>query len=277
MRNRLAAAVAALPLVAACATVPPLHPADPAQAVAHDRAAATAADDGVRITVRPNAWTGGAAGLDEYLTPVDVQIQNGSGRPLRVSPASFSLVAPNGFRYAALPTEAVRHALGPYRGVVYGGYGYSARPWGWGPYAGWGGPWGGWWGWGLAPGSWWGAYPYDFGFVGAPSRAFVNGTLDAGGHTTILVFFPVPETSLAALVIDASLVDTSGQKVASVHVPFARGKHPVPMPLAPTAGPQAPGTEPPAPAPWTTEPPPSGQQPPAPPVDTPIGPAPDGR
>lgn len=282
MRNRLALA-AALPLLAACATVPPLRPADPAQAVPHDREAAAATADGVRLVVRPASWNG-ATRIDEYLTPVDVEIQNGSGRPLKVNPASFSLLAPNGFRYAALSGNAVRQALGPYRGAMVGGYGYVVRPWGWGPYAGWAGPWGGWWGYGFGPGAWWAGVPYDSGFVGAPSRAFVNGTLDPGGRARILVFFPVPATSLTALEVGVNLADPSGQLVASLRVPFARGGHPAPVPLAPTAGPQPPGAQPPPaaappgaePAPWTTEPPPQPREPP-PPVDTPIGPAPDAR
>ena len=250
MRTPLAAA---LLLLAACVTVPPLRPADPAQAVANERSAAAAAAGGVRVVARPAAWTGGGDDLEEYLTPVDVRIQNGGGRALRVSHAAFSLLAPGGFRYEALSTDEVRHALGPYRGAVYGPYASFLGPYAWAPFYPWGGPWTGWWDWGFGPAPWWGST------LAVPTRAFARGTLEPGGSTSVLLFFPVAATSLTALELDVNLADTSGQSVAALRLPFVReGQRPVPTPLPPTAAPP-----PEAPAPWQTEPPPRTAPPPA--------------
>ncbi len=257
---------AALLLLAACATVPPLRPADPAQAVPNQRSAATAFANGVRIVVRPEAWQGYHDDLDEHFLPVEIAIQNGSGRPLEVRPAAFSVLAPNGFRYEALSTADVRRALAPYRASPYA-YGYTfyaLEPWS-GPFY----PWyrGGAWGWG--PALWYGARPYGYGLAGLPSSALAQGTLEPGGRMAVLVFFPVPAVKLRSVVLEANLVDAAGEKVAQLSVPFVRGGGPAPTPLPPTAAPPA------GPS-WETVPPPRtpapGAPPPPPPVDTPVGP-----
>jgi hypothetical protein len=220
MRHLVSAAVL---LLAACATLPPLRPADPAQAVANERSAGTAFADGIRIVVRPGAWKGGED-LEQYLTPVEVAIHNASGRAVQVRPASFSLLVPGGFRYDALSAEDVRRALGPMRAGVYGGYGYLFAPWGT-PFYGWGGPYRAWSGWnGFGPSPWWGPVVYYGGPSSGriPTEARTQGTLEPGGHATILLFFPVPAEHLDTLALDASLSDTSGQKLAALRVPFVR-------------------------------------------------------
>ncbi len=285
MRITVPAAAAAL-LLAACATLPPLRPADPSQAVPNEKSSATAFADGVRIVVRPGAWDGGED-LEQYLTPVEVAIHNGSNRRLQVRPSEFSLLAPGGFRYDALSTEDVRRILGPLRGGIYGGYGYAFVPWGV-PFTPWGGPYGGWWGWeGFGPAPWWGPVVY-YGAPGyrIPSSALAQGTLEPGGNATVLVFFPVPAEKLNALELDASLADAAGQRVAELRVPFVReGRHAQAIALPPTATPPA-GAAPAQPPPsWQTTPPPRPQQQPPPPpeqqpsppqqppVDQPVGPA----
>src|SRR5512140_3691613 len=96
-------AIAAVLIVASgCATVPPLRPADPAQAIANEPSAAASVVSGIRLLVRPGGWKGYSGDLDAYFTPVEVAIQNGSGRALRIRPESFSLLTPNGFRHEAL-------------------------------------------------------------------------------------------------------------------------------------------------------------------------------
>jgi hypothetical protein len=282
-------APAAVLLLAACATLPPLRPADPSQAVANEKSAATAFAEGVRIVVRPGAWEGGGD-VEQVLTPVEVGIHNGSGRAVQVRPASFSLLVPGGFRYDALSPGDVRRALGPARGSAYG-VGYAFAPWG-PPFYAWSGPYGGWWGWGgFGPSPWWGPV-LVYGRPGAariPSEALTKGTLEPGGDATILLFFPVPAENLDALELDARLSDASGQKLPELRVPFVReGRHAVATPLPPTARPQAPAPPPPEPgAPpqpgtWQTlppqrpPPPPPGPQetppPQQPPVDAPVGP-----
>lgn len=268
------AIAAAFLLLAACAMAP-LRPADPAQAVANDRSAATAAAAGVRVIVRPGAWPGYRGDLDDYLTPVEVAIQNGSGRPLQIGPASFSLLTPSGFRYEALSSEDVRHALGPWRGGAYGYSFYSAYPVG-GPFYPWGPPWALW---AYGPHPWWGAVPYYGSGYGVPSRALVKGTLDPGGSTSVLLLFPVAANELQALELDASFVDGAGARVAELRVPFVReGQRPMATPLPPTAAPGPGAPQQPA-GTWQTTPPPRspGGEPPAPQpqVDQPVGPPPE--
>ncbi len=264
---------AALLLLAACATLPPLRPADPAQAVADERSAGTASAGGIRIVVRPGAWKGGED-LEQYLTPVEVAIHDASERAVQVRPASFSLLVPGGFRYDALSTEDVRRALGPMRAGIYGGYGYASPPWG-SPFYRWAGPYGRWWGWsGFGPSPWWGPVVVYGGPSSGriPSHALTQGTIEPGGSATILLFFPVPAENLDALELDASVSDASGQKVAELRVPFVREGRPAQaMPLPPTARPRAPAPlEPPAqPGTWQTFPPPPATTPPPPPQGTP--------
>jgi hypothetical protein len=276
---------AALLLLSACATLPPLRPADPTQAVADEKSAGTAFANGVRIVVRPGAFS--RDDVEQVLTPVEVAIQNDSGRALQVRPASFSLVVPGGFRYDALAPGDVRRVLGP----LHRAYGYAFVPFG-PPFYPWAGPYGGWWGWsGFGPSPWWGPVVTHGGpsYGRVPSNALTRGTLEPGGNATILLFFPVPAENLNALELDAALSDGSGQKIADLRVPFVReGRHAQAMPLpatsrsptpAPAEGaPQPPGTwqnVPPPKAPEAPPPPPPDATPPPqqPPVDAPIGPA----
>lgn len=258
MRTPIAAAAL---LVAACATVPPMRPVDPSQAVAKDPSAAAALAAGVRLVVHPEAWAAGAGDLEAHLTAIEVAIENGSDRALQIRPATFSLRAPDGMRYDALAGDELRRVFGPYGGRGYGWAYYGAYPWGpypwslhrWGGYPG---------GIGGAYGPWWSGHPVYPGRV--PARALAQGALDPGGKTSVLLFFPVPAASLTALELNVTLVDTSGRSVAEVRVPFAReGHRPTVRSLPPIAAPpseapaQPPPAEPGAPAPWETVPTPS--------------------
>ncbi len=269
-------AASAVLVVTACATLPPLRPLDPAQAVPNEKSAGTAFSDGVRIIVRPAKWSG-SDDIEAYLTPIEIGIHNGGARALQVRPSSFSLWAPGGFRYDAMSPQDVRQVLGPMHGA-WGGYGYAFVPWGY-PFAPWAGPYGGWWGWGgFGPSPFWGPV-VSYGGPGyrIPSHALAQGTVDPNGNATVLVFFPVPADKLDAFQLDASLADTSGQKVADLRVPFVReGRNAPPMPLPPTATPPQPGGAAPSQpgGSWQTTPPspPPKSPPPPPPVDQPVGP-----
>ena len=61
---------------------------------------------GIHMTVQPDAWTGDAP-ISEEVTPLRVQIENGSGSPLEVQYPHFTLVTSEGEVYAALPPFAV--------------------------------------------------------------------------------------------------------------------------------------------------------------------------
>lgn len=249
---RAPTAAAAL-LLAACATVAPMRPVDPSQAVGDDPSAASAETAGVRLVVRPEAWAEGTGDLGADLTAIEVAIENRSDRALQIRPAAFALRTPDGMRYDALAGDQLRRAFGPYRGRGYGwAYGppWGPRPWSlhrWGGYPG---------GFGWAYGPWWGGHPVSSGRV--PARALAQGALDPGGRISVLLFFPVPSGRLTAFELDATLVDTAGRSVAEVRVPFAReGHRPTVRPLPPIAAPppEAPAAEPGAPSPWETVPP----------------------
>lgn len=113
MRSAPIAVAAALSL-AGCATLPALRAADPTQAVAGDPLAAVGEQDGVRLRARPDDWRGWPQELPEYLTTVEVLVQNKTGRPLEVGPEDFTLELADGRRLAPLPSAEARFVLRPF-------------------------------------------------------------------------------------------------------------------------------------------------------------------
>jgi hypothetical protein len=222
--TRVPAIAASFVLACACVTVlPPFQPADPAQAIPNEPDAAAGTVAGVRITVRPGSWTGWPYDLEEHLTPVEIVIENGSGRPLEVRPHLFGLVVPNGFRHDALDAQAMRRRFAPAPPSVAFHYGfYGVYPWP-GFYRPWTRYYPYMW-WGFLPGEVYPLPPYAYYRppLPAPAETALDGTLENGGHVSLLLFFPVPATSLQALSFDARLVDASGQPIGNLRVPFVR-------------------------------------------------------
>jgi len=112
-----------IPLAAAatllgCATEPILVPGPGASRPAGTSEVAVAEVAGVRLWANGDAWKGTPSTLEEVLTPVQVTLENHSGRPIRIAYQDFSLLGGTGFRYAALPPfslqgTAVSSALQP--------------------------------------------------------------------------------------------------------------------------------------------------------------------
>jgi hypothetical protein len=214
----------ALPILltlAACAHAPTRFlPAGPEYAVEGYPAVASAQASGVRVTVHAGDWQGTPSDLEERLTPVEVHVENDSGRVVRVGPEDFGLLAQNGFHYQALDPREVQRLAGPYRaaGPVYVGV-YGAYPWPgfWHrrhlhpyPYA--------WWGWWGPPAvAYWPPPPEP-----PPPPPAPRGTLRSGGDISLLLFFPVPARSLSTAELTARFVDEAGAPVASVRVPLVR-------------------------------------------------------
>lgn len=92
-------------LVAACGGRPSLEPAPGAQPAPGGGYAGFT--DGVMVTADPDAWRGVPRRLDT-VTPVLVTIQNDGTTPVRIRYNEFTLVAPDGRRYAAIPPFQVR-------------------------------------------------------------------------------------------------------------------------------------------------------------------------
>jgi len=105
MRVSLAwgAALLGLGLLAGCAhDEPELQPAAAAQELPGEDYAATASVEGVHVEVDGDAWSADPENL-ETVVPLEVRVENASGRPLRVRYREFALVGPQGSRLAALP------------------------------------------------------------------------------------------------------------------------------------------------------------------------------
>ena len=220
MRKLLA--LAALTLSSACVHLPPLVATAPEQAIPTDPRSATAGAGKVRVTARPDRWRGWPSDLDDYVTPVEVLIENHSDKEIAVAHTHFSLLLPTGFRYDALSGQEVRHLLG----TVYGGAG------GYGAYGAWGGyawpglymPWPY-----VSPYAWWGVPWWGDPWYGPPpalppraANPTPSGKLVPGGKVSLLVIFPVPAERVSACTCEAQVVAADGGSLGTVKLPFER-------------------------------------------------------
>ena len=128
--GRLATLLALISLlVAGCATQPTLRPAPNANLVADRPMGARASAQDVEVVARAGAWRWRPGQLDEFVTPMLVEIENNSDRTLRIRLSDFQLMGPNGVELAALPTYditgEVRETVGSY---VYSSSGFFIAP-----------------------------------------------------------------------------------------------------------------------------------------------------
>ncbi len=238
--------------VAACAHAPArFEPALPDQAVPGQPGAAGAEVQGVRMVATAGGWSGWPEDLEDTLTPVEVLVDNHSGRALRIRHEGFALVDPGGFRHAALPPQEVQRRLAAFgrpAGYVWFHYGfYGAYPWP-GFYYPWHYrryyyPYAWWWGWpGAGIATWVPPAPP------APA-AGPEGALEDGGRVSVLLFFPVPAAALGRLDLVADLVaESDGRSFGTIRLSFVRaGAEPRAPPAPPTPPPAGPPPPPPAP------------------------------
>ena len=265
---RLWILLAMLPVLGGCVhAASHFRPALPDQAVAGQPEAGIGTAAGVRLMATAGDWRGWPDDLEEHLTPVEVLVENRSGRSLRIRHDAFGLVDAHGFRHPALDPREVHRYLSPYgpSTYVYFHYGFfGAYPWP-GFYYPWAYP--------YYPYSWWG--PWGVGVWAEPSRGAYaprpgpEGALEDGGQVSILLFFPVPALELPSLELVANLIDqASGTLLATVRIPFVRaapgvGARPAPPPPA-RAPPPVARPPPPPPAAPTPPPPAAAPAPPAP-------------
>jgi hypothetical protein len=217
-RLRSPAAVALALAAAACAHQAGLVPAPGAQVEPGRPLTAEETVAGVRVQVDAGAWRGERR--NDVLAPVRVDLTNGSGRPLRVTYAAFSLGNPHGFRLAALPPfqVAAQNATAVANPAFVGG-GFLVAPWHarFYPHLGvWSGP--------LA----FDAPYYDQWYPAWPSvpdqevlrQALPEGVLEPGGHAQGFLYFR-REKPGAAVEFLASLVDAAtGQTFGTISIPF---------------------------------------------------------
>ena len=87
-----------------CSHEPYLVPAPTAKVVPDERNAAEAEAFGVHVVVNGNAWSGTPIDLQDVITPVLVNIENHSGKPLSIRYREFALVnQADDFHSSALP------------------------------------------------------------------------------------------------------------------------------------------------------------------------------
>jgi hypothetical protein len=187
---------------------------------------------GAKITVDGAAWNGDPFWANSSVLPVQVTIENHSGRPLSVSAGQFSLVGKTGVKYRALPLVPLQDPLDkplPDRGAAMGPVAralFYAR------------------GFYVAP-NMSGVYPrfavfpmftydvdyYRTSYKGWPgslpsmdmlSRALPDGVVDDGGIVSGFVYFPMLPSSERHVRFDLQLVDTEhGRRLALAFVPLA--------------------------------------------------------
>jgi hypothetical protein len=228
--------LAALLLAAGCVTETKLQPSPLAQTT--QGGAAVAEAEGVRLVADGDAWKGRPSYLERVVTPVEVRIENQSGRPLRIEYEYFALEGGSRFQYAALsPFELRDEGLGVGgSGDVRMHMGVGSSPWGWrsGPFLGshgWG-PWSrGWHDPFYDP--WYDPFfggPYASGYWNPPEplptrdmlrRALPEGTLEPGGTLTGFLYFQDVSEREGSVTLQARLVDArTGEQFATLSIPF---------------------------------------------------------
>lgn len=235
----------ALLAAAGCVKETQLRPLPDAQTLGGDKEAAVTENAGVRLVADGDAWRGSPGDLERRVTPVEVRLENRSGRPLKIQYGHFALVGESRFRYSAIPPLALRDtsavSQGPETGT--GGSGSVGMAWrtGWGPYSsgyGFGRGRGRGWGWpgGFYDPFWgspfYGPYGYPYRYYSEPlptqdmlNRALPEGTLEDGGTVMGFLYFQGVADREASVTLQAKLVDANtGEAFGSLGIPFAVSK-----------------------------------------------------
>jgi hypothetical protein len=226
-------AVVLMWVVAGCIPEAQLRPQPDARSLAGDPSAAVAEAAGVRLIADGAAWRGNPGNLERRLTPVEIRLENQSGRTLSIRYELFDLVGESRFHYSALSPLDMEEArdAGP---VCVAGYAprYSLGLYGsWGPRRGLRGrsPWRPWW-----PGPFYDPF-YDP-FYGPPpyvrceeplptedmmDRALPEGSLENGGTVAGFLYFQGVADRERQVILQARLVDAStGEPFGELRIPF---------------------------------------------------------
>jgi hypothetical protein len=111
MRRALPGFISGSLALAGCATTPVLKPAPGDTLVSGMPNVAQAEAAGVRVLVAGDVWKGDPSNLGELFTPVQVTIENHSGKAVRVSYPDFKLSGSSGFVYAAIPPMSAKGVI----------------------------------------------------------------------------------------------------------------------------------------------------------------------
>lgn len=225
-------AVVLMLATAGCIPEARLQPRPDARSLTGDASAAVAESAGVRLIADGAAWKGQPGNLERRLTPVEIRLENQSGRTLRIRYELFDLVGESRFHYAALSPLELEQAqdAGP---VCVAGY-VPGSSWGlyaaWGPRRGWyRSPWRPWW-----PGPYYdpfwdpfyGPRPYVRCEEPLPTqdmveRALPEGRLENGGTVAGFLYFQGVADRERQVILQARLVDAStGEGFGELSIPF---------------------------------------------------------
>lgn len=226
--RRSGLAVVMMLVMAGCVPKVQLQPRSDAHSLAGDTSAAVAEAAGVRLIADGAAWKGHPGNLERRLTPVEIRLENQSGRTLRVRYEFFDLVGESRFRYAALSPLEMRKAQDAAPTCVAGyvpSYPWGLS-WGWGPY----------WGmWHRAPWYPWGPGPFYGPYYGPPyvrceeplptedmvKRELPEGRLENGGTVAGFLYFQGVAHRERQVILQAQLVDaTTGERFGVLTIPF---------------------------------------------------------
>jgi hypothetical protein len=230
--------LAAALLAAGCVTETRLQPLPTAETTRGG--AAVIEEQGVRLVADGDAWRGTPSTLERLVTPVQVRIENQSGRPLRIQYETFTLLGSSRFQYSALsPFELAEEGGTAYGGSGYGGssanlqlsvgtgFGwYSA--WGHTPFYAWGhrgrgiyNPW-------YDP--WYDPFYRPYSYWSPPEplptrdmlrQALPEGTLEDGGTLTGFLYFQDVSEREGRVTLQARLVDArTGEQFGTLAIPF---------------------------------------------------------
>lgn len=221
-------------LLSACATTPPLVPAEGETTVAGVPAAAVGESQGVRVIADADAWRAFPRDLGVAI-PMRVRIENQSGVPLRITYDAFTLAVQGGMVMAAVPPLDVRGQAwvrnfsdpGPSMGGSFGWYGHPMRHHGFYLAPGYRryypgiGRWYGRWGyggtWSWAPPAW----PVELPTRDMLVHAIPEGVLEEGGVVDGFIYFPILPKEAQSVRFAFELVDANtGEPQGAVSLDF---------------------------------------------------------
>lgn len=205
-----------------------LRPAPGVATLPNQKKTAVATLAGVRVTARGDNWRGQPGNLEDFITPMQVSIENNSNRPLRIRYNTFNLATSNGLRSAALPPQNIkgtttiatpvttlrprfysrRFALAPWYSPWYRGYRVWHRPW-------------------AFDAGYYDQY-YAYWQVALPTtdmleQVIPEGVLEPEGQVSGYLYFQKLRADVERAEFAAQLVDAeTGQNFGTINLPFIR-------------------------------------------------------
>jgi hypothetical protein len=215
--------VASLALAAGCVRMPNLEPAPGTSRVTGRGEGALAAQAGVQVVARVDAWRGEPVNLEETVTPILVTLINQSPHPLQLQYGDFKLVSSDGVQMSAIPPFDIRGStIEPVTSFSYPMVGFRVAPYLSRYY-----PW-------MAPYP--GAFIFDpvyydtyfpqFVSIHLPTRDMVRsalpeGVLDPQGRAEGFVYFQTLPRHIRSAEFRMTLVDaTTRESFGTVSIPF---------------------------------------------------------